>query len=349
MKHILVTGGTGFIGSHTCLSLLKNGYKVVIFDNLTNSSYDSVLRIKNIANSLKLNVTKNIDFINGDIRDEKLLNQIFKKYKSKNQSISSVIHFAGLKSISESLIDPLNYWDQNFGGTLSLLKSMSKNNCKKLVFSSSATVYGSKYKASLKENFFNFPINPYGETKNSVEKMLQNIQSSDKEWSILNLRYFNPIGAHPSGLLGESSILRADNIFPSICRVASGELKKLEIYGDNWPTKDGTCIRDYVHVMDVAEGHVKAIDFLFTKKESFRSVNLGTGKKTTVLELIKVFEKVNKIKVNFVFSEKRKGDPPILIANVSLAKKLFNWKSKKSLDEMCIDGWKWYLTKISQK
>ncbi len=349
MNYILVTGGTGFIGSHTCLSLLQNGYKVVIFDNLTNSSYESILRIKKIANTLKIDVIKNIDFINGDIRDEKLLNQIFEKYNFKNQSISCVIHFAGLKSISESLINPLNYWDQNFGGTLSLLKSMSKNNCKKLVFSSSATVYGSKYKAPLRENFFNFPINPYGETKNSIEKMLQNIQSSDKEWSILNLRYFNPIGAHPSGLLGESSILRADNIFPSICRVASGELKKLEIYGNNWSTRDGTCIRDYVHVMDVAEGHLKAIDFLSSKKGSFTCVNLGTGKKTTVLELIKAFEKVNKIKINFVFSEKRKGDPPILIADVSLAKKLLKWKSKRNLDEMCLDGWKWYLSKISQK
>ena len=349
MKNILITGGNGFIGSHTCLCLIQNGYKVIIFDNLSNSNYESINRIKKILSNLNVDINDKIDFINGDVRDEKLLDKIFKKYHSKNQSIVSVIHFAGLKSISESIISPLDYWEKNFGGTLSLVKSMANNNCKKLVFSSSATVYGSKYKTSLKENFYNFPINPYGETKNTIEKMLQHIQYADNKWNIINLRYFNPIGAHSSGLLGESSILKTDNLFPAICKVASGELKELKIYGNDWLTRDGTCIRDYIHVMDIAEGHVKAIDFLFSREEGINSVNLGTGRNTTVLELIKVFEKVNKVKINYVFSEKRKGDPPILIANVFLSKKLLKWKYKRNLEEMCIDGWKWYLSNIVRK
>ena len=259
MKNILITGGSGFIGSHTCLNLIQNGYKVVILDNLTNSSYKSMKRIKKILCNLNIDSSNKIDFIKGDIRDEKLLDKIFKKYNLDNESIDSVIHFAGLKSISESIMSPLDYWDQNFVGTLSLVKSMAKNNCKKLVFSSSATVYGSKYKTSLKENFHKFPINPYGETKNTIEKMLHNVQYADEKWNIINLRYFNPIGAHSSGLLGELSILKTDNLFPSLCRAASGELKELKIYGNDWPTRDGTPIRDYIHVMDLAEGHLKAI------------------------------------------------------------------------------------------
>ena len=349
MNNILITGGSGFIGSHTCLCLIQNGYRVIIFDNLTNSSYESIKRIKKILGNSNIDSNKKLDFINGDIRDEELLNKIFKKYKSQNESINSVIHFAGLKYISESIISPLDYWDQNFGGTLSLVKVMAKNNCKKLVFSSSATVYGSKYKSSLKENFYNFPINPYGETKNTIEKMLNNIQYADKKWNIINLRYFNPIGAHVSGLLGESPILKSDSLFPSLCRVASGELKELKIYGNDWSTRDGTCIRDYIHVMDVAEGHVKALDFLSTRGNGISSLNLGSGKNTTVLELIKVFEKVNNVKINYEFSSKRIGDPPILIANISLAKKLLKWKPKRNIEKMCIDGWKWYLSNICKK
>ena len=246
-------------------------------------------------------------------------------------------------------MSPLDYWDQNFVGTLSLVKSMAKNNCKKLVFSSSATVYGSKYKTSLKENFHKFPINPYGETKNTIEKMLHNVQYADEKWNIINLRYFNPIGAHSSGLLGELSILKTDNLFPSLCRAASGELKELKIYGNDWPTRDGTPIRDYIHVMDLAEGHLKAIDFLFSREKGITSINLGTGKNSTVLELIKVFEKVNKVNINYVFSDKRIGDPPKLIANVLLAKKLLKWKAKRNLEEMCKDGWKWYLSNLFSK
>ena len=349
MKNILITGGSGFIGSHTCLYLVQNGYKVVILDNLTNSSYKSINRIKKILSNLNIDSNNKIDFIKGDIRDEKLLDKIFKKYNLNNESIASVIHFAGLKSISESILSPLDYWDQNIGGTLSLVKSMAKNNCKKLVFSSSATVYGSKYKTSLKENFHKFPINPYGETKNTIEKMLHNVQYADEQWNIINLRYFNPIGAHSSGLLGELSISKTDNLFPSLCRAASGELKELKIYGNDWPTRDGTPIRDYIHIMDVAEGHLRAIDFLFSREKGITSINLGTGKNSTVLELIKVFEKVNKVNINYVFSDKRIGDPPKLIANVLLAKKLLKWKAKRNLEEMCKDGWKWYLSNLFSK
>ena len=345
MKTILVTGGAGFIGSHTCLVLLQNGFKIIILDNFSNSNYDSIERIKKITFKDGIDSSNHLEFINGDIRDENLLNYIFERNDLKTNAINGVIHFAGLKSISDSISNPINFWEQNFVGTLILLKSMAKNNCKKIVFSSSATVYGSNYKSSLKESFLNFPINPYGETKNSIEKMLQNLYLSDKEWRIINLRYFNPIGAHSSGLLGENLNSNTDNLFPLICKVAAGRKKELKIFGNDWPTRDGTCIRDYVHVMDIADGHINALNFLLSSKNIFTSINLGTGKNTTVLELVKVFERVNNIKINYSFNEKRKGDPPILFANISLAKRLLKWKPKKSIEDMCKDGWKWYQLK----
>ena len=346
MRTILVTGGTGFIGIHTCLCLIKKGYRVIIIDNLINSHYESINGLKKILEKEENNFVQ-FEFIKGDVRDKKFLTKIFQRFNKEGKSISSVIHFAGLKSVPYSIINPLDFWDNNFNGTLNLLKVMAKYECKNFVFSSSASVYGAKYNESLKESFLNSPINPYGETKNSIEKMLNNLYLSDNNWRIICLRYFNPIGAHSSGLIGENSVSKIDNLFPSICEVAAGVKKELKIYGNKFSTKDGTCVRDFVHVMDIAEGHIEAIKFLINSDGICTSINLGTGKKTTVLELIKIFEKINKIKINYSFGLKRRGDPEILLADVKKAKILINWTSKRSLEDMCLDGWRWYCSSIN--
>ncbi len=348
MRTILVTGGTGFIGIHTCLTLIKNGYKVIILDNLTNSRLKSINGLKKILEK-EDNSFEKLEFFKGDVRDEKILNEIFQRFNKEGKSIKSVIHFAGLKSVPNSIINPLDFWDNNLNGTLTLLKVMAKYECKKFVFSSSASVYGSKYNKSLKENFLNFPINTYGETKNCIEKMLKNLYLSDSKWGIICLRYFNPIGAHKSGLIGENSVSKIDNLFPLICQVAAGLKKEIKIYGKDFPTKDGTCVRDFIHVMDVAEGHIKALKFLFSSDGICIPINLGTGKKTTVLELIKIFEEVNKIKINYSFSLKRKGDPAILLADIKKAENLINWTPIRSIDDMCFDGWRWYHSNMTNK
>ena len=347
MKTILITGGAGFIGSHTSLVLLQQFYKIIILDDLSNSSYESIAQIKKILVKQNKVWSNNLDFIEGDIRDESLLIKIFEKYKATNNLIQGVIHFAGAKSVNESVINPIKFWDINFNGTLTLVKIMSRFSCKKLVFSSSATVYGSKYTSSLKEQLLNSPINPYGNTKNSIEIMLKDLSKSDPSWDIISLRYFNPIGAHPSGLLGEKFNYKNNNLFPNLCNVAIGNNNLLEIYGKNWPTRDGTCLRDFIHVMDVAEGHINAIDFLFNSKIFFTCINLGTGRNTSILELINVFEKTNNVTIKYKFNNRRSGDAAVLFADVKLAKNLLNWESKRNLEDMCRDGWKWYLSNIS--
>ena len=348
MKTILITGGAGFIGSHASLVLLQKLYKIIILDNLSNSSYETISQIKKILVQQNQALSNNLDFIEGDIRDESLLIKVFEKYKAANNSIQGVIHFAGAKSVNESVNNPIKFWDVNFSGTLTLVKIMSKFNCKKLVFSSSATVYGSKYKSSLTEELLNSPINPYGNTKNSIEIMLKDISKSDPSWDIISLRYFNPIGAHPSGLIGEKFDSKNNNLFPNLCKVAIENDNSLEIYGHDWPTRDGTCIRDFIHVMDVAEGHINAINFLFNSKSFFNCINLGTGRNTSILDLITVFEKTNQVSIKYKFNNRRIGDAAVLVADVKLAKKFLNWESKRNLEDMCRDGWKWYLSNISK-
>ena len=347
-KTILITGGAGFIGSHTSLVLVNNGYKIILLDNFDNSNYESINRIKRICDSINDSYSRNIIFIYGDVKDEILLNKIFDDSKSKGEKIHGVIHLAGFKSVSESVSNPLKYWDQNLIGTISLLKVMNKFGCRNLVFSSSATIYGLRYDNFLKESFVSAPINTYGETKNSIEKMLRNLfDSGEDDWKIICLRYFNPIGAHASGILGEYTTNKSENLFPIICEVASNKRKVLYIYGNNWPTLDGTCIRDYVHVMDIAEAHFKAIEYLLISTKTFHSINLGTGAPTSVLELVRVFEKVNNIKINYSFSDKREGDVPILCADITLAKEILDWSACRDLDQMCIDGWKSYLNNFN--
>ena len=336
METILVTGGTGFIGSHTCLSLLKKGYEVVVVDSLINSSKISLERVKN------LNVNKNIYFYEGDIRDINFLDSIFKKYHKKNKPIKNVIHFAGLKSVEESLSTPIKYWENNVDGTIKLLKIMKKNNCKTIVFSSSATIYGFSDKFLIDENSYINPINPYGTTKMVIEKFLNDIyKSTYEDWRIICLRYFNPIGAHASGQIGEDPLGVANNIFPALTRVASGQIEELKIFGNDWPTKDGTCIRDYIHVMDLAEGHISALEYLRRKGKNFSAINLGTGNGTSLLELLNVFQEANKIEIKHSTAPRREGDVSRLVADNSLALKKLNWKPIRTLEQMCKDGWEW--------
>tara|TARA_Y100000589_G_scaffold186693_1_gene176773 strand:- start:318 stop:1367 length:1050 start_codon:yes stop_codon:yes gene_type:complete len=345
MQTILVTGGTGYIGSHTCLELLKKGYKVIIIDSLVNSSEKVIGNINLLLNHR--NINDRFSFIKGDISDENLLDQIFKEAKESSSPITSVMHFAGLKSVSESISNPLKYWDKNVGGSINLFKFMEKYECRTIIFSSSATVYEIKGKSLLSEGSPIKASNPYGQSKVAIERLLNDIfLNCQNNWRIANLRYFNPIGAHNSGLLGENPIGIPSNIFPIINKVAANQMPKLQVYGKDWPTHDGTGIRDYIHVMDLADGHIAAMEHLLKNKSQIINLNLGTGKSTSVLELINIFERVNKVKVEYEFVARRKGDHGIVIADNSLAKSLLNWEPKRNIYEMCKDGWNWQINNI---
>ena len=342
MTQILVTGGAGFIGSHTCICLLEKGYEILIVDSLVNSSFEAFLRIKKIIDLKFPKLENNIKFFKGDLRDEKFLNDIFLNEQKKGNPITGVIHFAGLKSVNESINKPLKYWDFNLISTINLLKVMNLNGCRTIVFSSSASVYGSKNENLIFEDQKLEPINPYGQTKFVIETILRNLfESSSREWKIINLRYFNPIGAHSSGLIGEVPNGIPNNIFPLIMQVALRNIEFFKIYGKNWPTSDGTGIRDYIHVMDLANGHLLALEHLLRSSSKILSVNLGTGLGTSVLKLIRTFERVNKIKIPFEYAERRPGDAAIVVADNSLAKNILEWKPKKTLEDMCLDGWRW--------
>ena len=345
MKRILITGGCGYIGSHTCYVLLEAGYEIFVIDSNINSTVIPLERLKNLKYSNQIDFEKNLRFFNGDIRDTKLLRAIFLNCKNEGKPIEAVVHFAGLKSVPESITLPLSYWEVNVGGTISLVKVMKEFNCKTIVFSSSASIYNFSGLKLLTEKDKIKPNSPYGQTKETVEKiLLANYESSKLDWKIANLRYFNPIGAHPSGNIGESFNTKSDNLFPHICMVANGLKKDLKIFGNNWPTKDGTCIRDYIHVMDLAEAHMAAIKMLQNEDHKIVNINIGTGKGTSVLELVRIFEKVNKCKIPITYTERRMGDIPFSVADNSLALDILNWNPKRNVEEMCKDGWEW-LTK----
>ena len=342
---VLVTGGAGFIGSHTCLALLEKGYEVLVIDSYVNSHKNSLDRVIEVLKANKITKNVGIEIINADLRDEKVLDQLFCKYQKLGQPINAVIHFAGLKSVKESVINPLKYWDVNVNSTINLLSVMDKYECRIFVFSSSATIYGLSDNVPLKENAEIKPINPYGRTKVAIEQILNDtFLSQPGKWKIANLRYFNPIGAHPSGLIGEAPIGVPTNIFPYITQVAIGKLNKLTVYGDNWPTLDGTAVRDYIHVMDLAEGHISALEYILKNENKIININLGTGLGTSVLELIKTFERVNHISIPVEFSGRRQGDSCTVIADNNLAISSLEWKPIRDLDEMCKDGWKWQLS-----
>lgn len=342
METILVTGGTGYIGSHTCLGLINKGYDVCILDSLVNSSEKVVNDIKRILDSNKANDKGELFFFKGDLRNKKLVFDIFSEFKNKEKGIDAVIHFAGLKSVEESLDKPLKYWDSNVNTTLSLLEIMDDFECNSIVFSSSATIYQQQENTLIKENQSLNPKNPYGVTKLVVEKLLNDVFLSDPgNWKIANLRYFNPIGAHASGLIGEDPIFLNTNLFPQITKAALGKIKKIKIFGSDWPTSDGTAVRDYIHIMDLAEGHILALQYLKNEKPQISSFNIGTGHGTSVLELIKIFEKVNNVTVPYIFDLRRVGDNGFLVADCSLAKSLLGWTPKRSISDMCVDGWQW--------
>jgi len=325
---ILVTGGVGFIGSHTVLSLIEHGYKPIIIDNLINGHSITLDRIKSITDVRPI-------FYEGDIRDKDLLSKIFNENK-----VNAVIHFAGLKSVQESVSDPNYYYENNVVGTTILLDEMKHADVKKIIFSSSATVYGEPNYLPIDEEHPRSFVNPYGETKLKIEDILISLSNHDPNWSIGILRYFNPIGAHRSGLIGEDPKGIPQNLMPFLTKVALGEIKELKIYGSDYPTPDGTGIRDFIHVMDLAEGHLSTLEHL-NNNLGIEILNLGTGEGTSVLGLIKTFQDVNKVEIPFSFYERRPGDVFSSFAQVSKAKRILNWKTKRNLKLMCKDSWRW--------
>ena len=328
---------------------MKHGHDVLVIDSLVNSSKSNLFKIKKIVEKdLKNESIGNIIFCEGDLRDKKWVEGIFEKQIYFNKPIESVIHFAGLKSVEESVLDPLKYWDVNIAATLSLLSSMIRFNCNTIVFSSSATIYRPKECEKLFENSLQEPINPYGNTKIAIEKILKDLYSSNKnKWKIISLRYFNPVGAHDSGLIGEEPTGKATNLFPILEKVVIGELDKLFIFGNDWPTKDGTCIRDYIHIMDLAQAHYASLKFLRNNEPQFIALNIGNGKGLSVLEIIKNYARINDINLPFEFADRRKGDAPFVVADNSLALELLDWKPEKSLEDICKDSFRYTRNKLS--
>ena len=325
---VLVTGGTGYIGSHTCVELLNNGYEVIIVDNLVNSKREVIDKIEEITN-------KKVKFYECDLCDEEKLRNVFKE----NDNIEAVLHFAGLKAVGESVKLPIKYYENNLESTISLLKVMSEFNCNRIVFSSSATVYGDPNKLPITEDMgVGGTTNPYGTTKYFIERILEDVCVSNKDFSAYLLRYFNPIGAHPSGLIGEDPNGIPNNLMPYVIKVATGELPILNVFGNDYDTKDGTGVRDYIHVVDLAKGHIKALGKALTNT-GVHKYNLGTGHGYSVLEIINTFERVNNIKVNYQIAPRREGDIASCYADASLAEKELNWKAEKTIDDMCRDSY----------
>ncbi|WP_127242526.1 UDP-glucose 4-epimerase GalE [Neisseria meningitidis] len=329
MKKILVTGGTGFIGSHTVVSLLKSGHQVVILDNLCNSSINILPRLKTITG-------QEIPFYQGDIRDREILRRIFAENR-----IDSVIHFAGLKAVGESVAEPMKYYDNNVSGSLVLAEEMARAGVFKIVFSSSATVYGDPGKVPYTEDMQpGDTTSPYGTSKSMVERILTDIQKADPRWSVILLRYFNPIGAHESGLIGEQPNGIPNNLLPYICQVASGRLPQLSVFGGDYPTPDGTGMRDYIHVMDLAEGHVAAMQAK-SNVAGTHLLNLGSGRASSVLEIIRAFEAASGLTIPYEVKPRRAGDLACFYADPSYAKAQIGWQTQRDLTQMMEDSWRW--------
>ena len=337
---VLVTGGAGFIGSHTVLELLQAGFDVIVLDNFLNSDPSVLARIKSLAQE-PLRLGLSLKHIEKDVRDEAGLIEVFKAHK-----IAGVIHFAGLKAVAESFQHPLAYWDTNVGGTMALARVMKRFDVNHLVFSSSATVYGLSKDNPVSETAPTTSTNPYGRTKLVCEQFLQDICGANPEFNVALLRYFNPVGAHPSGLMGESPKGIPNNLMPLVCQVASGQRAQLSIFGDDYDTPDGTCIRDYIHVMDLAQGHVLTLKSMLGLLDlpalsGLSVLNFGTGQGVSVKELVDCFEAVNGVKVPHSIAPRRDGDVPILVANPNKAFESLGWKAKRNLISMCQDAWRW--------
>jgi UDP-glucose 4-epimerase len=325
---ILITGGAGYIGSHTSIELIQAGYDIVIYDNFSNSSDQAIKRVEKIVN-------KTIKIEQGDIRDKERLNEIFEKY-----DIDSVIHFAGLKAVGESVELPLKYYDNNVNGTVALLEVMNRYNCKKIVFSSSATVYGDPQTVPIDETFPLSATNPYGRSKLFIEEILKDLYKSDNEWKVILLRYFNPVGAYPNGTIGEDPNGIPNNLMPFISQTAVGKREFLSVFGDDYDTIDGSGVRDYIHVCDLANGHLKAIEKI-DQVDEVKAINLGTGNGYSVLQMVKAFENASGKKVPYKIAPRRAGDIATCYADPKFAFEFLNWKATRGINDMCKDAWNW--------
>lgn len=332
--HILVTGGTGYIGSHACVTLMAAGHDVTIVDNLSNSKLEIVGCIEKIAG-------RRPSFVEGDVRDRALLRRVF-----ADRQVDAVIHFAGLKAVGESVAQPLRYYDCNVSGSIALCEVMAEAAVKTLIFSSSATVYGDPASVPIREDFPRSTTNPYGASKLMVEDILADLARSDPAWRIARLRYFNPVGAHESGLIGEAPSGVPNNLMPYVAQVADGRRQQLSVFGSDYPTPDGTGVRDYIHVVDLAEGHLAALDYLL-REGGMLTVNLGTGCGYSVLDMVRAFESASGRPVPYALVERRPGDIAACYADPALAEKLLGWKAKRGIDEMCRDAWRWQQTQVA--
>lgn len=323
---VMVTGGAGYIGSHTVVALLERGCQVVVLDNMSNSHPMVFERMAAIAGV-------EVNFVEGDIRDGGILDDVFRQF-----AIDAVIHFAGLKSVAQSVSEPLEYYDNNVAGSLSLLRAMARCGCRSLVFSSSATVYGSPDRVPIGEDAPLRPVNPYGQTKGMVETILRDLAASDAGWKILSLRYFNPVGAHPSGFIGEDPRGIPNNLMPYVAQVAVGRLPRLQVYGGDYPTRDGTGVRDYIHVVDLAAGHLAALDGL---APGYDVCNLGTGRGYSVLEVVAAFAAASGRPIDYDIVDRRSGDVAECYADIRYSQKRLNWSPKLDLAHMVADHWRW--------
>ena len=333
MALLLITGGAGFIGSHTCLVLLEAGHQLVVLDNFANSAAESLRRVGELVGD---EATGRLQVIEGDIRSAADLARAF-----ACGPIEAVIHFAGLKAVAESVAKPLNYWDVNVAGSRSLLAAMAAHQCRSLVFSSSATLYGTPALVPIAETAPVQPINPYGHSKAAVEQMLHDVAASEPGWRIACLRYFNPVGAHPSGRIGEDPQGLPNNLFPFITQVAVGRREQLQVFGGDWPTADGSGVRDYIHVMDLAEGHLAALEVLLAGDDQVLTLNLGSGRGHSVLEVIHSFEAVSGQRIPYAVVDRRPGDAATTLADPSQAAAVLGWRTQRSLADICRDGWAW--------
>ena len=342
MARLLVTGGAGFIGSHTCLVLLKTGHDLIVLDDFSNSSPTALERVAALAQLDADASQTRLQVRRGDIRDPGCLHDLFAEAASSGAPVEAVIHFAGLKAVGESVRKPLHYWDVNLSGTRCLLAAMSAHDCRTLVFSSSATLYGYPERVPIPESAPVQPINPYGHSKAAVEQLLHDLAASaPDQWRIACLRYFNPVGAHPSGEIGEDPLGIPNNLFPFVSQVAVGRREQLQVFGGDWPTEDGTGVRDYIHVMDLAEGHRAALECLLAEPAQLLTLNLGSGQGASVLEVVRAFEHASGCKVPYQLVARRPGDAAITVADPALALQRLGWKTQRSLNDICRDGWAW--------
>ena len=339
MANLLITGGAGFIGSHTALVLLEAGHHLVVLDSYVNSSPEALRRVAELAGP---EAAARLQVIEGDIRSQHDLERAFAACAALNgKPADAVIHFAGLKAVGESVAEPLRYWDVNLSGSRQLVSAMQTHGCRSLVFSSSATLYGYPETVPIPESAPIAPINPYGHSKAAVEQLLADVAASEPGWRIARLRYFNPVGAHPSGRIGEDPTGIPNNLFPFVSQVAVGRREQLQVFGGDWPTPDGSGVRDYIHVMDLAEGHRAALEVLLAEDPQLLTLNLGSGQGHSVLEVASAFEAASGRPVPLKIVERRPGDAAITVADPSLAAQRLGWRTKRTLADICRDGWAW--------